>query len=137
DPAVPAVDVVLPSGDVLARPLADGLPAAGDRLGRVLPVLAGERRAVAPDQVVAERIGERETIARELELLSEVRFGLTSLVVRTGQTEVDLVPDIPRLRVGRDDRLHRLRVAGGTEHDPAPGLRLLRCRRRRARRRRR
>src|SRR5207245_6008082 len=98
------VDVVFPADDVLVRALPHRLLAPADGLDGVLPILTGERIAVAPHQVVAKREGQREPVRRELELVGEIRLGLAGLVVRARECDIDLLPAKARCRVSGDHR---------------------------------
>src|SRR5213594_4140960 len=124
-----AVAVVRPADDVLECRLANGLRATRDRVHGVAPVLAGEWRAIAPLQVVAQRVRERQAILLLLDLLSEARLRLTRLVVRPREAEVEPLPHEAGLRVRRDDRLHGLRIAGRSCDDAPTGDGLVRRRR--------
>ena len=114
-----AVGVVLRADHVVERSLADRLLAAHDRFGGVLVVLAGERRAVAPRDVVAQRVRERETVGGKLVLLGELADDLACVGVVSREAVVDEVPDPGGRGVGREHRLQRLDVRGESVDDPA------------------
>ena len=128
-----AVGVILEALDVLVVRLADGLLALADRLDRRDDVFTDHRLPVRPVglRVQLERVGEAVARLREG---GHPRLRLAVLRILDQQRVVDQV-DHPRRRgVVGEDRLHRRDVRDRGFNDSSTLLRLLRCRRRRARR---